>query len=26
MERILREKKPYGFLLENVRNLIAHDG
>lgn len=25
IERILREKKPYGFLLENVEGLINHD-
>lgn len=25
IERILRDKKPKAFLLENVRNLIAHD-
>ncbi len=26
IERILREKLPKAFMLENVRNLIAHDG
>lgn len=26
IERILKEKKPYGFLLENVEGLITHDG
>lgn len=26
IERILKEKKPKAFMLENVRNLIAHDG
>lgn len=26
IERILRDKKPYGFLLENVEGLINHDG
>lgn len=26
IERILKEKKPKAFLLENVRNLVAHDG
>lgn len=26
IERILKEKKPTAFLLENVRNLTAHDG
>lgn len=25
IERILKEKKPYAFMLENVRNLTAHD-
>lgn len=25
VERILREKKPYGFLLENVEGLVTHD-
>ncbi|MCU0445041.1 MAG: DNA (cytosine-5-)-methyltransferase [Microscillaceae bacterium] len=25
IERILREKKPYGFILENVEGLIKHD-
>lgn len=25
IERILREKKPYGFLLENVEGLVKHD-
>ncbi len=25
IERILREKKPYGFILENVEGLILHD-
>lgn len=25
VERILREKQPYGFLLENVEGLISHD-
>jgi len=25
IERILKEKKPQAFMLENVRNLIAHD-
>ena len=25
VERILREKKPYGFILENVEGLITHD-
>lgn len=25
VERILREKKPFGFLLENVRGLVTHD-
>ena len=25
VERILKEKKPYGFLLENVEGLITHD-
>lgn len=25
IERILREKKPNAFLLENVRNLVSHD-
>lgn len=25
IERILREKKPKAFMLENVRNLVAHD-
>lgn len=26
IERILRAKRPAAFLLENVRNLVAHDG
>ena len=26
IERILREKRPKAFMLENVRNLTAHDG
>ena len=26
IERILKEKKPLAFMLENVRNLTAHDG
>ena len=26
IERILRDKKPKAFLLENVRNLVSHDG
>lgn len=26
IERILRERKPKAFMLENVRNLTAHDG
>lgn len=26
IERILKEKKPYGFLLENVEGLMSHDG
>lgn len=26
IERILREKQPPAFMLENVRNLMAHDG
>ena len=25
IERILKEKKPYGFLLENVEGLVVHD-
>lgn len=25
IERILRDKKPYGFLLENVEGLVVHD-
>lgn len=25
VERILREKKPYGFILENVEGLVVHD-
>ena len=25
IERILREKRPHAFMLENVRNLMAHD-
>lgn len=25
IERILREKKPYGFILENVEGLVRHD-
>ena len=25
MERILREKSPYGFILENVEGLVTHD-
>lgn len=25
VERILKEKKPYGFLLENVEGLVTHD-
>lgn len=25
IERILREKKPYGFILENVAHLVMHD-
>lgn len=25
IERILREKKPYGFMLENVEGLVKHD-
>ena len=25
VERILREKKPYGFILENVEGLVTHD-
>ncbi len=25
VERILREKKPYGFVLENVEGLVTHD-
>lgn len=25
IERILKEKKPYGFLLENVEGLVTHD-
>ncbi|MDR0320839.1 MAG: DNA (cytosine-5-)-methyltransferase [Treponema sp.] len=26
IERILKDKKPVAFMLENVRNLISHDG
>lgn len=26
IERILKEKRPAAFMLENVRNLVAHDG
>ncbi|MGI6402012.1 MAG: DNA cytosine methyltransferase [Thermoguttaceae bacterium] len=26
VERILKEKRPPAFMLENVRNLVAHDG
>ena len=26
IERILKEKKPYGFILENVEGLVNHDG
>ena len=26
IERILKEKRPKAFMLENVRNLVAHDG
>ncbi|MCP8970932.1 DNA (cytosine-5-)-methyltransferase [Ectobacillus ponti] len=26
IERILKEKRPYGFLLENVEGLVNHDG
>ncbi len=26
IERILKDKKPYGFLLENVEGLVNHDG
>lgn len=26
IEKILREKKPAAFMLENVKNLVAHDG
>jgi len=26
IERILKEKRPKAFMLENVRNLTAHDG
>lgn len=26
IERILRDKRPYSFLLENVRSLVNHDG
>ena len=25
VERILREKSPYGFILENVEGLVTHD-
>ena len=25
VERILRDKKPYGFVLENVEGLVTHD-
>jgi len=25
IERILRDKKPYGFILENVEGLVKHD-
>lgn len=25
MERILRDKEPYGFILENVEGLVTHD-
>lgn len=26
VERILRDKEPKGFILENVKNLVSHDG